>query len=66
MARSYGQRPDISSHTVQQWIDEFKRLKKLNEQIIAKPAGKSAGAKTSPKLTAQPTKEEKCLMSFWS
>ena len=38
----------ISSHTVEQWIDEFKRLKKLNEQRMAKPARKSAGAKRRP------------------
>jgi hypothetical protein len=38
----------IGSHTVEQWIDEFKRLEKLNGQIIAKPARKSAGAKRRP------------------
>ena len=35
----------IGSHTVAEWIEEFNRLKKLNEQIMAKPTRKKAGAK---------------------
>jgi hypothetical protein len=38
----------ISSHTVEGWIDEFKRLNKLNKQIMAKPVRKSAGVKRRP------------------
>jgi hypothetical protein len=28
----------LSSLTLEQWIDEFKRLKKLNEEIVSPPA----------------------------
>jgi hypothetical protein len=30
----------ISSHSLEEWIVEFDRLKKLNEQLMAKPSRK--------------------------
>ena len=35
----------VSSRTVKEGIDEFRRLKKLNQQIIGKPAQKKAERK---------------------
>jgi len=30
----------LSSLTLEQWIEEFRRLKKLNEEIVSRPAEK--------------------------
>lgn len=35
----------VSSRTVEEWIGEFRRLQKLNEQILAKAGPKKAPAK---------------------
>lgn len=32
--------PTISSHSLEEWIAEYQRLKKLNQQLMAKPARK--------------------------
>lgn len=32
--------PTISSHSLEEWIAEFQRLKKLNGQLIGNPASK--------------------------
>jgi hypothetical protein len=33
----------VNTLTLDQWIDEFKRLKKLNQEILRKPARASQG-----------------------
>ncbi len=37
--------PKVSSLTVAQWIDEYRQLKRLNEQIMRKASGTKAGRK---------------------
>lgn len=37
--------PKVSSLTVPQWVEEYRRLKSLNEQIMGKASGTKAGRK---------------------
>lgn len=39
--------PTVGSRTVPEWIEEFRRLKKLNEQLIGKPPRKAAAKRGS-------------------
>lgn len=38
----------VSGRTLNQWVEEFRRLKDLNEQIMGKPTPKKAPRKRSP------------------
>ena len=38
--------PKVSSLTLEQWIDEFNRLKKVNEEMLAGKLPKSTGIKS--------------------
>ena len=37
--------PKVSSLTVPQWVEEYRRLKTLNEQIMRTPSGRKAGGR---------------------
>lgn len=40
--------PNVSSLTIEQWIDEFERLKKLNKDILRSPARKESTESANP------------------
>lgn len=40
--------PNLSSLTIEQWIDEFERLKKLNKDILRSPARKESTEPANP------------------
>jgi hypothetical protein len=47
--------PKISSHSRNEWIEEFRRLKRLNEQLMAKPRLAKSRAQGRPSSGAPAT-----------
>ena len=43
--------PKVSSLSLEQWIDEFKRLKKLNSEMLAGKVRKKDAAHPKPRTT---------------